>query len=174
MQVTGTSANDLISSLSTDKKNSGVGKDAFMNLLATQLKNQDPLDPSKNDQMLAQLAQFSSLEQMQNLNDNIVGLAVLQQSNALMQQLTDGSALMGKDVKFTDPDTKADAWGKVDSVRIVDGAAMLNISRLRDRHRACRSAGHAARNTARHARALILTRRELRTAFNTTSPANTP
>ena len=127
MQISGTNATDAISSLSSEKKNSGVGKDSFMNLLATQLKNQDPLDPAKNDQMLAQLAQFSSLEQMQNLNDNIVGLAVLQQSNALMQQLTDASALMGKDVKFTNPDTQAEAWGKVDSVRIVDGAAMLNI-----------------------------------------------
>lgn len=127
MQITGTSATEAISSLSTDKNTSGVGKDAFMNLLATQLKNQDPMDPAKNDQMLAQLAQFSSLEQMQNLNDNIVGLAVLQQSNALMQQLTDASALMGKDVKYTDPETQKETWGKVDSVRIVDGAAMLNI-----------------------------------------------
>ena len=127
MQVNGTSATEPISSLSSDKKNGGVGKDSFMNLLATQLKNQDPLNPSKNDEMLAQLAQFSSLEQMQNLNDNIVGLAVLQQSNALMQQLTDASALMGKDVKYTNPETQTETWGKVDSVRIVDGAAVLNI-----------------------------------------------
>ena len=127
MQINGTSATESITSLSTEKQNAGVGKNAFMNLLATQLKNQDPLNPSKNDEMLAQLAQFSSLEQMQNLNDNIVGLAVLQQSNALIQQLTDASALMGKEVKFTDPTTEAEIWGKVDSVRIVDGAAMLNI-----------------------------------------------
>ena len=127
MQITGTSANEAISSFSNATGGSAVGKESFMNLLATQLKNQDPLNPSKNDEMLAQLAQLSSLEQMQNLNDNIVGLAVLQQSNALMQQLTDASALMGKDVKFTDPDTQAEVWGKVDTVRIVDGAAMLNI-----------------------------------------------
>ncbi|MEO6711691.1 MAG: flagellar hook capping FlgD N-terminal domain-containing protein [Planctomycetota bacterium] len=127
MQVTGTSATEAISNLSSDKKNGGVGKDSFMNLLATQLKNQDPLEPAKNDEMLAQLAQFSSLEQMQNLNDNIVGLAVLQQSNAALQQMTDASALMGKDVKFTDPDTQAETWGKVDSVKIKDGMAMLSI-----------------------------------------------
>ncbi len=127
MQVNGTSSTDPISSLTHEKKAGGVGKDAFMNLLATQLKNQDPMQPSNNDQMLAQLAQFSSLEQMQNLNDNIVGLAVLQQSNAGLQQMTDASALMGKDVQFTDPDSKALAWGKVDSVKIKDGVAMLSI-----------------------------------------------
>ena len=127
MQVNGTSSTDPITSLSSDKKKSGVGKDAFMNLLATQLKNQDPLQPSNNDQMLAQLAQFSSLEQMQNLNDNIVGLAVLQQSNAGLQQMTDASALMGKDVQFTDPTSQAATWGKVESIKIKDGVAMLTI-----------------------------------------------
>jgi flagellar basal-body rod modification protein FlgD len=128
MQINGISANDSISSLSKDQTDAnGMGKQSFMNLLATQLKNQDPLNPSKNDEMLAQLAQFSSLEQMQNLNDNIVGLAVLQQSNALMQQLTDASALMGRDVKYTDPQTQTELWGKVDSVRIKDGLAVLNI-----------------------------------------------
>jgi flagellar basal-body rod modification protein FlgD len=127
MQITGTSATEAISSLSAEKKNGAVGKDSFMNLLATQLKNQDPLEPSKNDQMLAQLAQFSSLEQMQNLNDNIVGLAVLQQSNAALSQMTDASALMGKDVQFTDPDTQVETWGKVEGVKIKDGLAMLSI-----------------------------------------------
>jgi flagellar basal-body rod modification protein FlgD len=127
MQINGTSSTDPISGLSPEKSGSNVGKNDFMNLLATQLRNQDPLDPAKNDEMLAQLAQFSSLEQMQNLNDNIVGLAVLQQSNALMQQLTDASALMGKDVQYTDAATQADVWGKVESVRIVDGLAVLRI-----------------------------------------------
>jgi flagellar basal-body rod modification protein FlgD len=127
MQVNGTNSTDPISSLSPEKPGSQVGKQDFMNLLATQLKNQDPLDPAKNDEMLAQLAQFSSLEQMQNLNDNIVGLAVLQQSNALMQQLTDASALMGKDVQYTNPESGSDVWGKVESVRIVDGMAVLRI-----------------------------------------------
>ena len=64
---------------------------------------------------------------MQDLNDNIVGLAVLQQSNALMAQLTDSSALIGKSVKYQDPDTQAEAWGTVSSVRIQDGLAVLHI-----------------------------------------------
>ena len=45
-----------------------LGKDTFMTLLVTQMSNQDPLKPQDDTQMLAQLAQFSSLEQLTNLN----------------------------------------------------------------------------------------------------------
>ena len=105
-----------------------LGKDSFMRLLVTQLRHQDPLEPAKNEEMLAQLAQFSSLEEMQELNENILGLAVLQQSNALMQQLTSSSGLINKSVKFADPATGNDRWGRVDSVKIVDGLAVLHIN----------------------------------------------
>src|SRR6185295_11678278 len=104
MQIPGIRANDPLS-ISNTPADSALGKDAFMKLLVDQLKNQDPLDPQKNGDTIAQLAQFSSLEQMQELNDNIVGLAVLQQSNALLSQLTDSSALIGKSVKYADPVT---------------------------------------------------------------------
>jgi flagellar basal-body rod modification protein FlgD len=105
----------------------GLGKDAFMTLLVDQIKNQDPLSPSDNTQYLAQLAQFSSLEQMQSLNDNIVGLAVLQQNNALMSQLTQSSALIGQTVTYTDPATGQSATGAVTSVKIQDNVALLSI-----------------------------------------------
>ena len=59
--------NDLIVD---GKKHNQLGKDEFMKLLSAQLKNQDPLDPMKQDKMAAELAQFSSLEQLTNLNKN--------------------------------------------------------------------------------------------------------
>ena len=48
---------------------SSLGKDAFLQLLVTQLKNQNPLDPQDNTAFVAQLAQFSSLEGITTLND---------------------------------------------------------------------------------------------------------
>ncbi len=126
MDITGISANDPIYGAQSAAEDE-LGRDAFMSLLVSQLKNQDPLAPTSNDQMLAQLAQFSSLEQLEELNDNLVGLAVLQQSNALMDQLTSSSALIGQYVKYTDPDSGSEAWGDVSSVKITDGLAVLNI-----------------------------------------------
>ena len=59
------------SEYSTGKSNtSALGKDEFLNLLVTQLQYQDPLEPSSDTEFIAQMAQFSSLEQMQNLNDS--------------------------------------------------------------------------------------------------------
>ena len=55
-----------------------LGKDAFLQLLVTQLRYQDPLDPQDNSAFVAQMAQFTSLEQMQNLNDSMTKLLNLQ------------------------------------------------------------------------------------------------
>ena len=126
MDITGISANDPIYGSAVSE--SQLDKGAFMDLLVTQMKNQDPLEPSKNEEMLAQLAQFSSLEQMEELNENIFGLAVLQQSNALMAQLTNSSSLIDKSVQYVDPTTGDELWGTVQSVKIEEGLAVLNIN----------------------------------------------
>ena len=51
-----------------NKRNDALGKDAFLQLLVTQMKYQDPLDPQDNSEYLSQLAQFSALEQMTNVS----------------------------------------------------------------------------------------------------------
>jgi len=48
-----------------------IGKDDFLKLFVTKLRNQDPLKPMDDEAFIAQLAQFSSLEQLQNMNDNL-------------------------------------------------------------------------------------------------------
>lgn len=59
------------STYSTESKStSSLGKDEFLSLLVTQMQYQDPLEPSTDTEFIAQMAQFSSLEQMQNLNES--------------------------------------------------------------------------------------------------------
>jgi flagellar basal-body rod modification protein FlgD len=57
-----------------------LDKDDFLNLLITQLQNQDPLNPTDSVEFTAQLAQFSSLEQLGNVNDNLQELKNFQAS----------------------------------------------------------------------------------------------
>jgi flagellar basal-body rod modification protein FlgD len=57
-----------------------MGKDDFMQLLVTQLQHQDPLNPTDSTEFTAQLAQFSSLEQLGNINTNLEDLQLYQAS----------------------------------------------------------------------------------------------
>lgn len=65
-----------------------LGKDAFMRLMLEQMKNQDPTDPVKHHEMAAQLAQFSSLEQLVNVNQNLEGMKQSQSPAANFQSLS--------------------------------------------------------------------------------------
>jgi flagellar basal-body rod modification protein FlgD len=128
MNIPGISAAEAASSAAATATGSNkLDKASFVTLLVQQMKNQDPLAPTDDQAFIAQLAQFSSLEQMQDLNDNIVGLAVLQQTNALLSQLTQSSALIGQQVVYLDPETSEPTSGVVESVRIEDGLAVLDV-----------------------------------------------
>ncbi|PRR70263.1 hypothetical protein MHLNE_07680 [Moorella humiferrea] len=72
----------------------GLGKDDFLKLLAAQLRNQDPLNPMSNTEFIAQMAQFSVLEQMYNLNENFSLLRQELQESMMLQAVS----LMGKEV----------------------------------------------------------------------------
>ena len=126
MQISGISASDPVFGGDADRANETLGKDAFMTLLVEQLKNQDPLQPTANEQFVSELANFSSLEEMEEMNENLLGMVVLQQSNALLSQLTEGSALIGKTVNYATP-TGSIVSGQVESVKLEDGLAQLRV-----------------------------------------------
>ncbi len=124
--IQGISANDPLAGASTAPSQE-LGRDAFMTLLVNQLKNQDPMNPTSHEQFIAQLAQFSSLDEMRGVNENLVALALLQQNNALMAQLTDASSLIGKSVVYVPAEGGAEVAGTVESVKLKDGLAVLRI-----------------------------------------------
>lgn len=106
--VTGAAAS---ATSATTKAASSLGKDAFMKMLIAQLQNQDPLNPMDGTQFVAQLAQFSSLEQLTNLNETMGALPTYlgtstnaQMANLIGSQATaQGNAinLTGSSAKIT-------------------------------------------------------------------------
>jgi flagellar basal-body rod modification protein FlgD len=62
---------------SLTSKTDGVGRDAFLKLLVTQLQHQNPLEPQPDGEFLAQLAQFSSLESLQGIQQDMSALRSL-------------------------------------------------------------------------------------------------
>ena len=63
------------------KASQELGKDDFLKLLMTQMTHQDPTEPMDNSQFIAQMAQFSSLEQMYNVSNGFNKMASIMQSN---------------------------------------------------------------------------------------------
>lgn len=90
--VTTTTTKDSLTSAATGGQ--ALGKDAFLQLLVTQLKNQNPLDPQDNSAFVAQLAQFSSLEGITTLNETVSGIA----GNYNSSQALQASSLVGRSV----------------------------------------------------------------------------
>ncbi|MGM9966797.1 MAG: flagellar hook capping FlgD N-terminal domain-containing protein [Rummeliibacillus sp.] len=92
-----------------DKKtgNSSLDKDAFMQLLVTQLQNQDPTSPMDDKEFISQMAQFSSLEQMQNVAKSIDSLSEIAKQSQLMQY----NSFIGKDVTWHEASDKKDEKG---------------------------------------------------------------
>jgi len=96
----------------------------YMKLLVTQLRNQNPLEPLDNNEMAAQLAQFSQLAQLESMNSNFAGvLTTLQRSYA--------DSLIGKDVEFiveTEAGDQQIMSGTVERVYSnVDGEIFLTV-----------------------------------------------
>jgi flagellar basal-body rod modification protein FlgD len=99
---------------------SQLGRDQFMQLLVTQMRNQNPLEPLKDAEFIAQLAQFSSLEGIEKLNGNFGAMLSL-------QQFTQGSNLIGKAVLYQPDDSSPLRQGTVEAVTVRDGTVNLVV-----------------------------------------------
>lgn len=94
-----------------------LGRDQFLNLLVTQLRNQDPLEPITDQEFIAQLAQFSTLESVEALNASFGDLLKL-------QQLTQGANLIGRTVNFLDEGSQSQS-ATVTALSISGGQVQL-------------------------------------------------
>ncbi len=115
--ASGTATN--VGSNGTVNQNTGsIDKTQFLSLLITELKNQDPTAPTDQKETLSQLAQFSSLEQMQNLNQTLT-------ASSQFGQLSQSAALIGKTVHSGAGDSAVS--GIVSSVAVQNGKTFLHV-----------------------------------------------
>jgi len=113
--------------------NSELGKDAFLKLLITQLQHQDPTNPMDDREFISQMAQFSSLEQMQNMTKAMESLLASQQQTQMMNY----STFIGKEVKWHELTDKVDedkkpivneGTGVIQSLKFVEGSVVFVLA----------------------------------------------
>lgn len=115
-----------------------LGKDDFMKLLIAQLQNQDPTNPMQDNEFIAQMAQFSSLEQTMNLANSFEKFAEAQNQSQLIQY----NSFIGKNIVWheleLDEEGKEvvgengkpiikEGTGKITSIKFVDGSAVFTL-----------------------------------------------
>lgn len=111
---------------------SALDKDAFLRLLIAQMQNQDPLNPADNTEFVAQLAQFSSLEQLTQMNTN------LEESLATNTQVADSInkastvSYLGKTISAETADFSFDGSSEVDLQFSLDSAVLSGSLKILD------------------------------------------
>jgi flagellar basal-body rod modification protein FlgD len=107
---------------SKKKDGNSLGKDDFLKILITQLKYQDPSQPLQDKEFIAQMAQFTSVEQLSNMASEM---------KLLRQSLGITSDLIGKTVSWQGKDSSGNSvekTGKVDSITFKDGNQFINVN----------------------------------------------
>ncbi len=126
--------------LQENRKNAGASiQDAndsnmFLTLMLQQLQNQDPTEPTDNTEWLSQLAQYSSLEQMTNMNKGLANcmgyLASIYNDMTVGSEITQTLALIGKEVTIKDPDDESGntmITGRVTEASFEDGTGKIKV-----------------------------------------------
>ncbi len=125
-------ANNIFSDLSIARKqeekdtSNELGQSAFLELMITQLENQSPLDPQDNTEFISQLAQFSSVESLDKLNNNFDSFT----NNFIANQALQASTLVGRAVTVPAEQTRLDLGGLVSissDIPASSGEVSLNI-----------------------------------------------
>lgn len=107
------------------KSSAEMGKQDFLTLFTAQLKNQDPLDPVKNEAFVAQLAQFSQLEALTNMQTSMDSLV----KGMTSQQLNTSASLIGRKVPVADGLSPLQQGGSIDaSIDLPDGASGVTLT----------------------------------------------
>lgn len=117
------SVDSIINKTPVSNKTGGnsLGKDDFLKILITQLKYQDPSQPLQDKEFIAQMAQFTSVEQLSNMAGEM---------KLLRQSLGITSDLIGKTVSWLSKDSSGistEKTGKVDSITFKDGNQFINV-----------------------------------------------
>ncbi|MFW5962072.1 MAG: flagellar hook capping FlgD N-terminal domain-containing protein [bacterium] len=97
-----------------------LDQDAFFKLLVTQLQHQDPLEPVDNKEFASQMASFSSLEQMQNMNQHM-------QQFLKISGINQGATLIGKEIEYHDSESGDALKGKVNSISFLEGKVYATL-----------------------------------------------
>lgn len=101
--------------------NAAVAQTDFLQLLTTQLKHQDPFEPVKQENFIAQLAQFSTLEGIEKLNTSFGSML-------RFQEISQGLDLVGKSADFIDPISGEQKGGLISEMYVDQGTVMLIIN----------------------------------------------
>jgi flagellar basal-body rod modification protein FlgD len=121
-------SNLLLSSLQQSQREGGsdvLGKDDFMKILMTQLQNQDPLNPMQDKDFIAQMATFSTLEQITNLGKSMEKFIEAEGQNNLIAY----NQFVGKEVTWHKLEEPSQEDGKVD---IQEGKGIISSVRFKD------------------------------------------
>lgn len=107
------------------KTNEDMGKQEFLTLFTAQLQNQNPLEPVKNEAFVAQLAQFSQLEALTNMQGSLDSFV----SSMSAERMLGSASLIGKKVAVTDTPTQLDSGASMDaSIDLPMGASGVQLS----------------------------------------------
>jgi flagellar basal-body rod modification protein FlgD len=104
---------------SNPEKVASLGKNDFLKLLVAQLQHQDPMSPMDNNEYMGQLAQFSTLEQITNVGEEMKRMRT-------SSQVDQAVSMIGKTVGYT-AENDVETTGVVGSVRIQDGEIILSV-----------------------------------------------